>query len=503
MRDHEDQVDRRRPAHQQEARPGRVLRAGLSGRGGGRPFHDGRRGARQLARQPGRGGLRERRADPARSASSSTSSSARAVAAVELRDPTTSGHSERVAMLTVGLAERVDALAAGRFAELRFSRDQIAGAALRGAAPRLRQGRRARRRSSIKGKKLYATRDDRRPAALRLHREGARGRAPARKRLRGAGIRRAATEHLAALDAEYERRRDGDRAPAARRCCEANEPTVAGGGELPRAHEAADAHASDLDDDASVEDGPALPHRATRSRRSRSARAASPTQERQEIESHVDAHLRVPAADPVDRRVPPHPRDRLGAPREARRHGLPARAQGRRRSRSQSRMMTIADIYDALVAWDRPYKRAVPVERALDILPTRPRHGKLDEQLLALRRGEDLGARLQGRADASRAERHPLVIAHRGDSAHRPENTLASFAGALEVGRRPGRAGRPAHGRRRAGRTPRPAARPHHDRQRRRAPDDARRGARRLGGLPGRASATPGRASASRRSPRR
>ena len=28
----------------------------------------------------------------------------------------------------------------------------------------------------------------------------------------------------------------------------------------------------------------------------------------------------------------------------------------------------------------------------------------------------------------------PLVIAHRGDSAHRPENTLASMAGALELG---------------------------------------------------------------------
>ncbi len=28
----------------------------------------------------------------------------------------------------------------------------------------------------------------------------------------------------------------------------------------------------------------------------------------------------------------------------------------------------------------------------------------------------------------------PLVIAHRGDSAHRPENTLAAFAGALEAG---------------------------------------------------------------------
>ncbi len=30
----------------------------------------------------------------------------------------------------------------------------------------------------------------------------------------------------------------------------------------------------------------------------------------------------------------------------------------------------------------------------------------------------------------------PLIIAHRGDSAHRPENTLASFASALEVGAR-------------------------------------------------------------------
>jgi glycerophosphoryl diester phosphodiesterase len=31
-------------------------------------------------------------------------------------------------------------------------------------------------------------------------------------------------------------------------------------------------------------------------------------------------------------------------------------------------------------------------------------------------------------------EAPPLVIAHRGDSAHRPENTLASFAAALELG---------------------------------------------------------------------
>ena len=41
-----------------------------------------------------------------------------------------------------------------------------------------------------------------------------------------------------------------------------------------------------------------------------------------------------------------------------------------------ARMMTIADIFDALTAKDRPYKRAMPVERALDILGYEP--GRID-----------------------------------------------------------------------------------------------------------------------------
>ena len=48
----------------------------------------------------------------------------------------------------------------------------------------------------------------------------------------------------------------------------------------------------------------------------------------------------------------------------------------------QTRMMTIADIFDALTATDRPYKRAVPWERALDILRMEAREGMLDEHLL-------------------------------------------------------------------------------------------------------------------------
>jgi 3',5'-cyclic-nucleotide phosphodiesterase len=47
-------------------------------------------------------------------------------------------------------------------------------------------------------------------------------------------------------------------------------------------------------------------------------------------------------------------------------------------------MMTIADIFDALTASDRPYKKAVPLEHALDILVTEAREGKLDTTLVQL-----------------------------------------------------------------------------------------------------------------------
>jgi HD-GYP domain-containing protein (c-di-GMP phosphodiesterase class II) len=44
--------------------------------------------------------------------------------------------------------------------------------------------------------------------------------------------------------------------------------------------------------------------------------------------------------------------------------------------------MTIADIFDALVAIDRPYKGPQPPDRALDILRDDVRRGRLDGDLL-------------------------------------------------------------------------------------------------------------------------
>ena len=56
----------------------------------------------------------------------------------------------------------------------------------------------------------------------------------------------------------------------------------------------------------------------------------------------------------------------------------------------QSKMMTIADIYDALTAWDRPYKKAMPAERALKILGFEAKDNHIDSELLEI----FIGARL-------------------------------------------------------------------------------------------------------------
>jgi HD-GYP domain-containing protein (c-di-GMP phosphodiesterase class II) len=47
-------------------------------------------------------------------------------------------------------------------------------------------------------------------------------------------------------------------------------------------------------------------------------------------------------------------------------------------------MMTICDIFDALSATDRPYKRAVPTDRALDILKLCVKDEEVDAELFRL-----------------------------------------------------------------------------------------------------------------------
>ncbi len=50
----------------------------------------------------------------------------------------------------------------------------------------------------------------------------------------------------------------------------------------------------------------------------------------------------------------------------------------------QVRMLTIADIFDALTASDRPYRKAATIDRAVSILEDEARQGKLDQGLVSL-----------------------------------------------------------------------------------------------------------------------
>ncbi len=66
--------------------------------------------------------------------------------------------------------------------------------------------------------------------------------------------------------------------------------------------------------------------------------------------------------------------DGTGYPRKLRGEDIPL----------QSRMITIADIFDALTAADRPYKPAVPPEKALEILQVEANAGRLDSELVRI-----------------------------------------------------------------------------------------------------------------------
>ena len=50
----------------------------------------------------------------------------------------------------------------------------------------------------------------------------------------------------------------------------------------------------------------------------------------------------------------------------------------------EARLLTILDIFEALTAKDRPYKKPMPIERALSVLDSMAEEGKLDKDLLQL-----------------------------------------------------------------------------------------------------------------------
>ncbi len=105
--------------------------------------------------------------------------------------------------------------------------------------------------------------------------------------------------------------------------------------------------------------------------------------ERREMESHVSQSF-------VFLRTIPWTRSLRGVPRIAGAHHEKLDGSGyphhfpAEEIPVQSRMMTIADIFDALTSSDRPYKPAMGVEEALDVLRKEAESGHLDQDLVDL-----------------------------------------------------------------------------------------------------------------------
>jgi hypothetical protein len=106
--------------------------------------------------------------------------------------------------------------------------------------------------------------------------------------------------------------------------------------------------------------------------------------ERKEIESHV-----VHTYSFVSKI--PWPPEYKNIPEIALRHhekidgsGYPDGLRGRESTMIQARMMAIADIFDALASPDRPYKKAVPMDRVLSILREEAERNVLDRDLVEL-----------------------------------------------------------------------------------------------------------------------
>jgi HD-GYP domain-containing protein (c-di-GMP phosphodiesterase class II) len=298
------------------------------------------------------------------------------IVAIEARDPATSGHSFRVANLTVALAEAADRADSGTLAGLSFSREDLR--TIRYASLLHDFGKvGVREEVLVKAKKLHPSQLDRVRERFRLARRTleysaaqsrldfviANGADAYRERLPAFGAElQAGTARLEQELAEIER---------------ANEPTVLADGSFERLREIAARTFLDVD-------GTARPLLQEEEVRWLSLRKGSLSErERQQIEAHVVHTYRFLRQIPWTSEIRRIPAIALGHHEKLNGSGYPYKLSAPDIP-VQARMMTISDIFDALSAADRPYKKAVPVERALDILSGEVKDGALDADLFHL-----------------------------------------------------------------------------------------------------------------------
>jgi HD-GYP domain-containing protein (c-di-GMP phosphodiesterase class II) len=302
-----------------------------------------------------------------------------AVTAIEQRDPTTSGHSQRVCKMTMALAEAVDREPQGPYADLRFSREQMKE--LRYATLLHDFGKvGVREEVLVKAKKLYPLQFSRLLDRFDYIRRDTQARIAEQKvELLLGQLRKKEAEARARLKLLDD---EGNRLIAeldryAEFITRVNEPTILPSSEFELLTEISQKTYRDPR-------GAERPYLTSEEVRYLSIpRGSLDTAERRQIESHVTHSFNFLA------QIPWTPEYR-GIPEIARAHHEKLNGKGYPNSLTaaeipvQAKMMTICDIFDALSASDRPYKRAVPTDRALEILKLCVRDEEIDPELFRL-----------------------------------------------------------------------------------------------------------------------
>jgi response regulator RpfG family c-di-GMP phosphodiesterase len=291
------------------------------------------------------------------------------VTAIESRDPSTSGHSSRVAELTVGLAEAVNLTPNGPYGSLYFNPIQIRE--IRYASLLHDFGKvGVREQVLVKAKKIEGERLE--SIYQRLHQRTLEA---MRDRLLDAWSKGDSFDHETAgrlLAQQQEETRH--LIDLVRR---SNEPTV-----LPQEV----ALELNLLQDLTYQ------HWTGGSRTLmepgdldllKISKGSLSAQERDEIQSHVTHTYRFLSQIPWTSELAGVPdiawahHERLngkGYPRQLKEPDIPV----------QSKLMAVSDVYDALTAADRPYKAAVSVERSLEILEQEANVNLLDTEVLRI-----------------------------------------------------------------------------------------------------------------------
>lgn len=298
------------------------------------------------------------------------------VTAIEQRDPTTSGHSFRVADYAVNIAQTVNRDTSPRFNAIRFSRNQIQE--LRYASLLHDFGKVGVREDVlVKAKKLY-------PQQLELIRWRFHY---IRKDIETKLLQKAMAEMKQSpvqkwpeIEAKFQADLEKNQQEAEEMfsaILSANEPTVLAAGSFDFLKKIAENKLKVTAD----HETPWLTDKELVMLSIR--KGTLDERERLEIESHVTHTYNFLKQIPWTPNLRWVPEIAYGHHEKLNGGGYPLRRRDPEIS-LQTRMMTIADIYDALTAWDRPYKKAIPPEKAIDILGMEVKDGHVDGDLLKL-----------------------------------------------------------------------------------------------------------------------